>query len=426
MEQKLMQEQTLQLKMNQSLLQAINLLQLTGIEMMEYVQEISKENPLIEDVNYDYEINSFKNANTNHFSIGEINTETLSMYDQLKNQLYTLTIPEGLKPIVLFGIDSLNDDGYLDIDLELWAEKCHTTIPKVEQSLDLIQSLDPVGIGARSLKECIRLQMKDSSGITESLLENHLELIAEENISAISEKYKLTEDKAAAILNQIKSCHPRPGQLLSSKDAEYIIPEANIYEEAGVWKISFYKWNSPVVELNQTYANLEVNEKETAAYLKEKHKQVNWLKQAISYRANTLEKVIRKIVEKQQLYFEHGAFMLQPLVLRDIASELDMHISTVSRTISNKYIQTKHGVTDLHFFLQSGVKQHDGKQTSSFVIKQLIDEQIKHEQKQKPLSDQAIRNLLKDEFGITVARRTVMKYREQLGIASSTKRKHGD
>ncbi|MFB4167898.1 RNA polymerase factor sigma-54 [Virgibacillus sp. JSM 102003] len=422
-QQKLKQEQTLQLKMNQSLLQSIHLLQFTGIEIIDYIKEISKENPLIEEVNYDYEITNYKNSNADQPSIGEINQATLSMYEQLKSQLYTLNVPSDLEPVVSYGIDSLDDDGYLDIDLSIWAENCNTTIEKVEQSLALIQSLDPTGIGARTLQECIQLQMDASYSFIGELLQEHLDWVAEENITGISDQYQLTKDKARDMLEDIKSCHPKPGKLLSQTSTEYIIPEANIYEEDGKWKISFYKWNSPAIEINESYANLMASEKDAKEYLKDKLKQVDWLKHAISFRSNTLEKVIRNIVDKQQMYFEHGSFMLQPLTLKDIATDLRLHISTVSRAISNKYVQTKHGVIPLNFFLQSGVKQASGQQTSSFVIKQLIFELLKHEDKQKPLSDQMIKNRLDEEFGISIARRTVMKYREQLGIASSTKRK---
>src|SRR5699024_9583859 len=207
------------------------------------------------------------------------------------------------------------------------------------------------------------------------------------------------EDEAEEIVRQIQSCHPKPGQIISIKNTEYIIPEAYIYEEDGNWKISFYKWHSPTIKINESYRNLRVDEKQAADFLKEKSNQVSWLKQAIQFRGSTLEKVIEKIVEKQRMYFEHGAFMLQPLTLKEIAAELDMHISTVSRAITNKYVQTKTGIIPLKFFLQPGVKQKNGQQTASFVIKQLIAELIKNEDKQKPLSDQTIKNRLLEEFG---------------------------
>lgn len=419
----IIQEQTLQLKMNQSLIQAIQLLQFSGMEIIEYIRELSKENPLIEEVDVDYEISHFKQANPSEVSIGEINQAELTMYDELKNQLYSINVPDDLRETVLFGINSLNEDGYLDIKMADWAAHCGQTLDRAEEALRLIQMLEPKGVGARSLQECILLQLPDSGPFLEELLIDHLDWVAEENMTAISTHFQSTEEEATGIIQQIQSCHPKPGQLLSAPKTEYIIPEAYIYEEGGNWNISFYKWHSPTIEINESYKHLKVDDKQTADFLKEKFNQVNWLKQAIQFRGNTLEKVIETMVERQRTYFEHGAFMLQPLTLKEIAADLDMHISTVSRAITNKYVQTKQGIIPLKFFLQSGVKQKDGQQTASFVIKQLLAELITNEDKQKPLSDQGLKNRLHEEFGITAARRTVMKYREQLGIPASTKRK---
>ncbi|MEC5425358.1 RNA polymerase factor sigma-54 [Virgibacillus sp. C22-A2] len=426
MKARLVQEQTLQWKMNQSLLQAIHILQFSSVELIDYIQEISKENPLIEEVNYDYDIAQYRSSNSSSAVIGEINQAELTMYDQLKKQLYTLDITKEIKPLVEFGIDSLNEDGYLEIDLDLWADKCNSTIKQVEQALSMIQSLEPVGIGARNLSECIVLQLQSLPvyrPFIKNLMTEHLEWIAEENISAITKHYDTNDTQVKKIIEQIKSCHPKPGRLLITKRPDYIIPEASIYKEMGMWKISFYKWNAPTIKINKTYEDLKDLEKEAADYLKEKYKQVDWLKQAISYRTSTLERVIQTIVEKQYMFFEHGAFMLQPLTLREISNELDIHNSTISRAISNKYVQTKHGVLPIKFFLQSGIRQENGKQTAAFAVKQLITELIQHESKHKPLSDEAIKNKLAEEFGITIARRTVMKYREQLGIRSSMKRR---
>ncbi|MBY7144068.1 RNA polymerase factor sigma-54 [Virgibacillus sp. NKC19-3] len=425
MKPSLVQEQKLQWKMNQSLLQAIHILQFDSVELIDYIKEVAKENPLIEEVHYDYNMAQYRTENANSPEIGEMNQTELTMYDHLKNQLYTLEISEELEPIILFGIDSLNDDGYLAVDLDIWAQQCNTTKNMVEQALGMIQKLDPVGIGARTLDECILLQLEQMDihqPFMEHLLKEHLDWIAEENTESIAAHYQITEETAAKIIKHIQSCHPKPGKLLETEKPEYIIPEATIYKDDGMWKVSFYKWNSPTIEINRTYMDLKV-EKEAAMYLKEKYKQVDFLKQAIKYRSNTLELIVKNIVEKQYMYFEHGAFMLQPLTLREIASDLGMHISTVSRAISHKYVQTNQGVTPIKFFLQPGVKQINGKQTASFVIKQLIHECIQYENKTKPLSDEQIKKKLDKAFGIKVARRTVMKYREQLNLPSSTKRK---
>ncbi|GAB4072879.1 RNA polymerase factor sigma-54 [Barrientosiimonas marina] len=423
MEPKLVQEQTLQMKMNQSLIQSLHLLQYTGIEIVEYIQELAKENPLIETVNVDDDISIFKTADMNDTSIGDMNQAEWTMYEQLKSQLYAVQIPDNLREAVIFGIDSLNEDGYLDMTLEAWAHACQITIDMTKQALKLIQKLEPAGIGARSLQECIQLQLPDKKALLEELLSDHLDWVAEEDTAAIADCFNMLEDTAADLLNQIQSCHPKPGHLLAAADTAYIIPEAYIYKENGEWTISFYKWHAPTINIDESYQHLQVDDKAAQDYLKEKYKQVNWLQQAVAFRGNTVEQIIEKIVEKQRLYFEHGNFMLQPLTLKDLAAALNMHPSTVSRAVSNKYIQTRRGVMPLKFFLQSGVKQQNGEQTASSVIKQLIAELIKQEDKLQPLSDQAIADRLQQEFGITAARRTVMKYRKHLGMVSSAKRK---
>lgn len=426
MRQRLVQEQTLQRKMNQQLLQAIHILQFSSLELIEHIQEISKENPLIEEINYDYDIAQYRSSISNQHTqaIGEINPAEETMYEKLKQQLITLDFPDKLRPMIEYGIDSLDDDGYLTITMDHWAKEFSTTIDKTEHALNLIQTLEPAGIAARSLSECIMLQLRNFPGnepFIENLLNEHLDWIAGENIEEIAKYYNTSNENVIKIIEQIKSCHPKPGQLLAVKKAEYIIPEASIYKEKGMWKISFYKWNSPVIEINQEYAGITDFEKEAADYLKEKYKQIDQLNQAILYRTNTLELVVGKIVEKQYMFFEHGAFMMQPLTLKEIANELNLNISTISRSINGKYVQTKQGVLPIKFFFQSGIRQQNGKHTASYAVKQLILEMVHYEE--KPLSDEAIKNKLNDEFGIAISRRTVMKYRSQLNIPSSQKRK---
>src|SRR5690625_1325991 len=421
----LVQEQKLERKMTQTLLQSIQLLQYTGVELIEYIHEISKENPLIEDVNYDEDITRFKINNTNQTPIGEINQTQASMYNQLKRQLKTLAIASELKTTVDYGIDSLNSDGYLDIDIESWANHCQATTKQVEQALSFIQSLEPLGIGARSLSECLYLQLKNQVDETLILdiLNHHLKWVGSYDLESLSTHYDLSVNEVEKIIELIKTCHPKPGLLLETKQANYIVPEANIIKKDGAWHISFFKWNRPNIVVDESYENLLQIGGETATYLKEKYRQVDWLNQAITYRSNTLELIIKQILLKQSLYFEHGHFLLKPLTLREVAEELNLSISTVSRAVSQKYVQTQHGVTPLKFFFQSGVRQHDGQVMSAYSVKHLIAEIIQHEDKVKPLSDEAIKNTLHEEFNIQIARRTVRKYRNELNIPASTKRR---
>lgn len=425
MKPNLIQQQTLQWKMNQTLLQSIHILQLSSIELTDYINEVVKENPLIEEVNYDYDIQQYRKSHSEDVSI-DINRKEETMYDKLKFQLSGVKVPKELKPVVEYGIDSLNDDGYLDIDLETWAEDCRTTVPMAEKALSYIQSLEPTGIGARNLSECISLQLKEMGKdypFVMDLMEHHLEWVATENVEEIAGYYETTEEIAAEVIDSIKLCHPKPGLLLNTQQPEYIIPEAMIFKENGSWKIKFYKWANPTIKISDMYHNLMGMEKEADSFLKEKFRQVEWLKQAIHYRTNTLEDIITLIVEKQYDYFEHGIMMMKALTLSDIADELDLHVSTISRAINQKYVQTPKGVFPIKYFLPSGVRQKNGKKTASNVIKYLIQEMIDMENKRKPLSDQAIKERLLDEYDIDIARRTVMKYREQLYIPASTKRR---
>ncbi|RDW16566.1 RNA polymerase sigma-54 factor [Oceanobacillus arenosus] len=428
MKPRLVQQQSLQWKLNQSLIQSIHILQLPGMELLDYLGELSNENPLMDAINYDYEIEHYRASHVNTPDIGEINPVQYSMYEQLRNQLYTLSFPKELEPIIDFGIDSLNHDGYLEIELEQWADACDTTLKRARDALAMIQSLEPAGIGARSLSECIMLQLK-AMNIEDTfilnLMDEHLEWIATNNSAAISKHYQVEEERALAIIERMKRCHPKPGQLLGSQHSDYIIPEASIFKENGSWEITFHKWAAPTIKINDEYGKLLTMDKDTTNYLKEKYKQIEVLQQAIAYRTSTLEQIIQMIIEKQSTFFENGPQHLKPLTLREIALELDIHVSTVSRAIKQKYVQTDHGVLPIKFFLQTGIRQTDGKEMAAVAIKQRIYELIQAEHKSRPLSDETICRKLKEDFGIEIARRTIMKYRGQLQIPSSLKRKRG-
>jgi len=410
-------------------MQSIQVLQLSSTGLLAYIKELAKENPLIEEIDDHYDFAYVHSPSSEQFEIGEVNAASLTMYDRLKKQMFTLNIPEELNPVVEYGIYSINENGYLETDLESWAENCHTSIDMVALALNFIQSLEPAGIGARNLAECILLQLKQMGHqelFLKDLLKSHMEWIAGQNSSDIADKYQLTEEQANEIIDHIKLCHPKPGQLLSEEKTEHVIPEASIFKENGLWKLSFYKWSAPTIKVDTTYKQtMDTLDKETFNYLQEKYKQIDCLNQAIRYRTSTLELVIKKIIEHQYKFFENGPHTLKMLTLQQLADELDLHVSTISRTISNKYVQTIYGVLPIKFFLQSGVKQENGQQTAAYVVKKLIAQIIDSEDKYKPLSDDAIRKKLKTEKRIEVARRTVMKYRKQLNIPSSIKRKNG-
>lgn len=418
----LIQQQVLQMKLNPALLQSINILQFSSMELVSFVKKLAEENPLIEHVDDYHDFHASAGADV---SIGEINAATESMYDQLKNQLVILNIPEQLKPVVEFGIDSLNENGYLDIDLESWQAYCSTSIENVKSALTIIQSLDPAGIGARNLTECVMLQLRRSGhpSFIEDLLTDHLEWIAAQDTQAIATNYQIRESLAEEIIAAIKQCHPKPGQLLSREVTEQIIPEAKIYKQDGTWKISFYQWSKPEITINDTYRNMNGFDKETKRYLQEKYREISLLKQAIAYRTGTLEKILTLLLQRQIHYLEEGPGHLKPVTMQEIADLLQVHVSTISRAVSNKYIETNRGMLPVKYFFPSGVPQKNGQTTTASSVKHLIQQIVEKENKQKALSDEAIKKYLFNHFGISIARRTIVKYRKQLQIPSSVERK---
>ncbi|WP_152655190.1 RNA polymerase factor sigma-54 [Oceanobacillus sp. CFH 90083] len=423
MQQSLMLKQALSWKMNQSLHQSIEILQLSGMELYDYVQKIAEENPLIEDIRpIDQQVLTQFHGETNAFE--NINASKKNMYEQLKENVYMLSIPEEhLKKAVLFGIDSLNENGYLDMTLEDWAANCQLSMEETEQALSYLQALDPPGIGARHLQECIYLQLKEMDcdyPFLEDLFENNLILIAEEDVSGLAGQYAITEDQANRLMTNIKLCHPNPGKLLEEEETEYIIPEASVFKEDEEWHLSFFNWSSPTIQIRDDILQADMP-KEGADFLKEKKKEVEILEQAIQYRGKTLEQVLRIIVHKQVPFFEEGITAIEPLTLQDIADVLGLHVSTISRAISHKYIQTDFGILRVKYLLQRETRKGEG--VARVVVKQHVHQIIKDEDKARPLSDEKIRRKLEELYQVHVARRTVMKYREELGISSSSKRK---
>ncbi|WP_080873368.1 RNA polymerase factor sigma-54 [Oceanobacillus timonensis] len=423
MQQSLVLQQALTWKMNQSLHQSIEILQLSGIELYDYVQKIAEENPLIEDVQpIDQQVLTQFHGETD--ALESMNASKKNMYEQLKESLYMLSIPEErIKQAVLFGIDSLDENGYLDISMEDWAENCQLSIEETKQALSYLQALDPPGIGARSLQECIHLQLKEMGcdySFLDDLFENHLFLIAEEDIGTLAETYAVTEDEAGRLITNMKLCHPNPGKLLEQEEAAYIIPEAAVFKEDGEWRLSFFNWSSPTIQIRDDMLQMNMP-KDGAAFLKEKKKEVEMLKQAIQYRGKTLEQVLRIIVNKQLSYFEEGIAALKPFTLQEIADALNLHVSTISRTISHKYLQTDAGILRVKYLLQREARKGEG--IARVVVKQYVHQIIAEEDKTSPLSDEKIRKQLEETYQVYVARRTVMKYREELDIPSSSKRK---
>jgi len=327
-------------------------------------------------------------------------------------------------------VDSINEDGYLtesltDIHASL-ADEADFTVEEVEKTLTKVQALDPAGIGARDLAECIGIQLRlldDQVPGREAacrIASSHLDLVAEQEYSALRRLLGISEDNLDMALALVRACHPRPGSAIASSTAEYITPDVYVRKQDGQWIVEANRSVAPRIKVNQTYA--ELLRSSGHATLRAQLQEARWLVRSLEIRHDTVLKVAMSIVERQIDFLEHGEEAMKPMVLRDIAEEIEMHESTVSRVTSNKYMHTTRGVFEFKYFFSSQLAASDGSEQSSTAIRAKIRRFIGAENPQKPLSDSKIVTLLADE-GIKIARRTVAKYREALKIAPSSERR---
>ncbi|MBV8143438.1 MAG: RNA polymerase factor sigma-54 [Gammaproteobacteria bacterium] len=328
-------------------------------------------------------------------------------------------------------VDAVSDDGYLTDSLE---EIASTLRPELECSgeeiaavLERVQALDPAGVGARSVGECIELQLRQLDPATPGfetalrIARDHLELVAGRELSLLRRELRSTEEEIACALALVRSCHPRPGATVSAGSAEYVVPDVFVRRTDHGWGVEINPATLPRVRLNQSYASL-IGRNASHASMRAQLQEARWLLKSLEIRHETLMKVARSIVERQTAFLEHGEEHLRPMILKDIAEAVTMHESTISRVTSGKYMHTPRGVFELRYFFSSQVEGADGSGTSSTAIRAKIRKLVKEEDLESPLSDGRIAELLSGE-GIPVARRTVAKYREAMGIAASNERR---
>ena len=327
--------------------------------------------------------------------------------------------------------DAVSEDGYLTESLEEIQKTLQPEIvadlPEIEKVLGFVQSLDPPGVAARSVGECIELQLRqldpDTPGLelAVQIARHHLELVAERELSLLRRELRATDDELAAAIALVKACHPRPGATVSSGSAEYVVPDVFVRRTDHGWAVEINAATLPRVRLNQGYASL-IGRNASHASMRAQLQEARWLLKSLEIRNETLMKVARSIVERQTAFLEHGEEHMRPMILKDIAEAVSMHESTISRVTSGKYMHTPRGVFELRYFFSSQVEGADGSGTSSTAIRAKIKKLVKEENGETPLSDGRIAELLSGE-GIPVARRTVAKYREAMGIAPSNERR---
>jgi RNA polymerase sigma-54 factor len=328
-------------------------------------------------------------------------------------------------------IDSINDDGYLTADLEEISasldKESVVVETEIERTLTKIQRLDPVGVGARSISECVILQLSQLEWKTPglqlaiSIASDHLDLVASRDYGELRRSLRTTEEDLHEALALVRGCNPKPGLAVSPPSTEYVIPDVFVRKVDKRWQVEISPTGVPRLSVNQQYAKLLRGSGEHAV-LKSQLQEARWLIRSLEIRNETLLKVATSIVSRQTGFLEHGDEAMKPMVLRDIAEEIGMHESTISRVTTNKYMHTPRGVFEFKYFFSSHLSSASGEDQSSTSVRAKIRKLIGAENPKKPLSDSKITNLLKED-GISVARRTVAKYREGMNIPSSSDRR---
>ncbi len=363
----------------------------------------------------------------------EQNSEAETLYNYLRWQLDLTPFTETDRAIALLIIDSINAEGYLQADLEEILEGLHSTeveLEEIETVLRRVQHFDPPGVAARNLSECLWLQLKQLDRETEwrsealILTENYLDVLASRDYTQLMRKMKLSREDLQSVLTLIQSLNPRPGNALENAQTSYVVPDVFVRKIKGKWQVELNPEVAPKLRVNAHYASLvnQVKSRSDAESLKNHLQEARWFIKSLKSRHETLLKVTHCIVERQSGFLDYGEEAMKPLVLHDIASELEMHESTISRVTTQKYIHTPRGIFELKYFFSSHVSTDSGGECSSTAIRALIKKLIAAEDSSKPLSDNKIAKILSEQ-GIQVARRTVAKYREAMTIPPSNERK---
>ncbi|MCK4236393.1 MAG: RNA polymerase factor sigma-54 [Candidatus Krumholzibacteria bacterium] len=349
--------------------------------------------------------------------------------DYLTSQLRLVTDDENALEIGAYIIGSLDDSGYLTCTLDEIANTFNTAVKEVEKVLKLIQAFDPVGVGARNLMECLLIQL-EARGLADSLaariVGEYFDEFKHKKYIDISKKLKISLKEVQTQASVIGSLNPKPGLDILADEPKYVIPDLIVERVGEKYVIYLNDRNVPRLRISQSYRDeLRHNRNissETKDFIQGRLKNAKWLIQTIEQRRRTMIKVMESIVQEQKEFFEKGAVYLKPLTLQQVASKISMHESTVSRVTTNKYVQTPRGVFELKYFFSSSLGTLSGEEVSAKSAKLKIKNIIAKEDVKKPLSDQKIADILKKD-GLIIARRTVAKYREQLGILPARHRK---
>ena len=358
-----------------------------------------------------------------------------SLQDHLQGQLDLINLSDVDRIVGMTLIDEIDNDGYLTDSLENIYQNLLDSFPELELDeviavLHLIQHLDPIGTGARDLGECLDIQLQYLPPETPFLaaarltVQQYIDALGSRNIRLLRRKLDVSEAELQEIIALIQSLNPRPGAQISNSKPEYIIPDVSVVKRGNSWRVELNHETAPKLRINSTYASLvkRADDSSDNNYMRTQLQEARWFIKSLQSRNETLLRVATAIVEHQRKFLEYGPEAMKPLVLRDIAEQLELHESTVSRVTNNKYMHTPRGIFEFKYFFSSHVGTADGGVCSATAIRAMIKKLIEEENTTKPLSDSKLATLLAEK-GINVARRTVAKYREALAIPPSNERK---
>ena len=480
LEQKLHLKLSQKLIMTPSLQQAIKLLQLSKLELQEVLNQELLENPLLEEtaeeakpeetetettdqkteaedeatkvetkeqdkekdsfdeIDYDayfqdyieYGYNPRMGEEHDEFPIENTLTRPPNLTDHLSWQLGMSDSSPRIKEIANFIIGNIDEDGYLRASNDEVMAAGGYTADEVEQAVRAIQSLDPIGVGARDLRECLLLQLdflEVDHPMVETIVRDYWDMFMQRHFVQLAKALGIDMKTLEGIVEIIKHLDPKPGRKYSNERAIYVEPDVYVHKVGDEYVIVLNEDGMPKLRINGSYRAMlssmdSKSDGETVNYIKDKIRSAVWLIKSLDQRQRTIYKVAESIVKHQREFLERGIDFLRPLVLRDVADDIQMHESTVSRVVSNKYMHTPRGLFLMKYFFHSGIDSDTGEDISSLTVKKKIQGYIEAEDPRKPLSDSKIMKILNDE-GINIARRTVAKYRDELNIPSSTDRK---
>ncbi len=349
-----------------------------------------------------------------------------SLTDHLDEQLRFAVEDAAVRRIGNEIIGNLDEDGYLRAEVSEIAERCQVSVEEVEKVLALVQAFDPPGVAARSIQECLLIQLKSDPNpdpVSVEIVEQYFEDLSKRRYPDIARALKLSLDRVMESVEEIMGLEPKPGRRFGGSDSRYIIPDVVVHKMGSEYVVVLNEDGIPRLRVNSLYRSLlRSSGDEARAYVEQKLRSAVWLIKSVDQRQRTLRKVTQSIVKFQREFLDKGLPYLRPLSLRDVGEDIGMHESTISRVTTNKYVETPQGLFELKFFFHSGIASGTGEMVSSVSVKKMIQDLLANEDPSKPLSDQEVAQILKGR-GLVIARRTVAKYREELGILPSHQRR---